>query len=109
MCDVKIMMLTAGTRGDVEPFAALARQARARGHEVRLAVPDNAGADVSGLDAVSLHMDFATLIADHGVSPRAAAAFLKMIRPAMGRMLAAAVEHTVAYAPDVVVYHPKVL
>jgi sterol 3beta-glucosyltransferase len=107
---VKIMMLTAGTRGDVEPFAALARQASARGHEVRLAVPDNAGADVSGLDVVSLHVDFAALIADQGVAPWAAAtAFRRVIRPAMGRMLATAVEQIVAYAPDVVVYHPKVL
>jgi sterol 3beta-glucosyltransferase len=106
---VKIMMLTAGTRGDVEPFAALARQASARGHEVRLAVPDHGGADVSGLDVVSLHVDFAALIASQGVSPWAATAFRRMIRPAMGRMLAAAVDHIVAYAPDVVVYHPKVL
>lgn len=109
MCSVKLMMLTAGTRGDVEPFAALARHASARGHAVRLAVPDNAGADVSGLEVVSLHVDFAALIADHGVSPWAAAAFRRVIRPAMGRMLSTAVSQIVAYAPDVVVYHPKVL
>ena len=107
---MKILMLTAGTRGDVEPFVALAHRAHAKGHEVRLAVPDNAGADLGGLDAVSLEVDFAALIAGRGVSPWATAtAFRRVIRPAVGRMLATAVEHIVAYAPDVVVYHPTVL
>ena len=44
------MLLTAGTRGDVEPFVALARYAAARGHEVRLAVPDDAAVP-AGVDA----------------------------------------------------------
>jgi sterol 3beta-glucosyltransferase len=107
---MKIMLLTAGTRGDVEPFFALARAAGARGHEVRTAIPENSGADTAGLDTVSLRMDFAQLVSDQGVSPRAAArTFKTVIRPAVGRLLSAAVEHIVAFAPDVVVYHPKVL
>ena len=36
---VRMMLLTSGTRGDVEPFAALARHAAAQGHRVRLGVP----------------------------------------------------------------------
>ena len=32
-----------------------------------------------------------------------------MIRPAVGRLLSSAVEHIVIFAPDMVVYHPKVL
>jgi sterol 3beta-glucosyltransferase len=107
---MKMMLLTAGTRGDVEPFFALARAAGARGHEVRTAIPENSGADTAGLDTVSLRMDFAQLVSDQGVSPRAAArTFKTVIRPAVGRLLSAAVEHIVAFAPDVVVYHPKVL
>lgn len=107
---MKILLLTAGTRGDVEPFLALARAGTARGHQVRIALPDNSGADTSNVETVSLRMDFAQLISDQGVSPRAAArTFRAVMRPAMGRMLQAAVEHTVAFAPDVVVYHPKVL
>lgn len=107
---MKIMLLTAGTRGDVEPFLALARAAGAKGHQVRTAIPDNSGADTTGLDTVSLRMDFAQLIGDQGVMPLAAAkAFRTVIRPAVGRLLSAAVEHIVAFAPDVVVYHPKVL
>lgn len=107
---MKIMLLTAGTRGDVEPFLALARAAGARGHRVRIAVPDNSGADTTGLETVSLRMDFAQLVSDQGVSPGAGAkAFRTVIRPALGRLLSAAVEHIIAFAPDVVVYHPKVL
>ncbi|TPV49404.1 glycosyltransferase family 1 protein [Pseudarthrobacter phenanthrenivorans] len=107
---MRIMLLTAGTRGDVEPFFALARAAAARGHVVRTAIPDNSGADTTALDTVSLRMDFAQLVTDQGVSPVAAAkAFRTVIRPSVGRLLAAAVEHIIAFNPDVVVYHPKIL
>lgn len=61
---MKILLLTAGTHGDVEPFVALARSVGAKGHQVRLGVPDHSGVDMAGLDAVSLHMDFAQLIND---------------------------------------------
>ncbi|WP_323960963.1 glycosyltransferase [Arthrobacter sp. JZ12] len=107
---MKILLLTAGTRGDVEPFLALARAAVARGHSVRTAIPDNSGVDVGGLDTVSLRMDLAQFISEHGVSPgMAAKEFRTAIRPAMSQLLSAAVEHIVEFAPDVVVYHPKVL
>lgn len=107
---MKILLLTAGTRGDVEPFVALARSVGAKGHQVRLGVPDHSGVDMAGLDAVSLHMDFAQLINDQGVSPRnMATTFRRVMRPAVGRLLTAAVEHIISFAPDVVVYHPKVL
>ncbi|CDO89360.1 glycosyltransferase [Mycobacterium triplex] len=36
---MKFVLAGYGTRGDVEPFAAIARELRARGHDVRLAVP----------------------------------------------------------------------
>ena len=107
---MRIMLLTAGTRGDVEPFVALAHAAAARGHQVRTAIPDNSGADITGLETVSLRMDFAQLINDQGVSPGVAArSFRTVIRPGVARLLSAAVEHIIAFGPDVVVYHPKVL
>jgi sterol 3beta-glucosyltransferase len=66
---MKILMLTAGTGGDVEPFVALARSAGARGHQIRLGVPDHSGVDTEDLDTASLHIDFAQLINDQAVSP----------------------------------------
>ncbi len=107
---MRMMLLTSGTRGDVEPFAALARCASSRGHEVRLGVPDNSGVDLSGLDTVSLEVDFHRLVAEHGISPWTAVRhFRTEVGPAMRRMLAAAVRETLVFEPDVVVYHAKVL
>ncbi|WP_460668820.1 glycosyltransferase [Kocuria himachalensis] len=107
---MRMMLLTAGTRGDVEPFAALARIASDRGHEVRLGVPDHSGVDLSGLDTVSLGVDFRRLVQAHGISPWTAVRhFRTEVGPGMRRMLTAAVRETLAYEPDIVVYHPKVL
>ncbi|MBF0672578.1 MAG: glycosyltransferase family 1 protein [Salinibacterium sp.] len=107
---MKLMLLTAGSRGDVEPFGALARHAASAGHEVFLGVPENSGVDLPPVARVPLHVDFSQLMAEQGVSAIAAArAFRSVIRPAMGRMLSAAVRAIRDVRPDVVVYHPKLL
>ena len=104
-----MMLLTAGTRGDVEPFAALARHAASRGHEVRLALPDDADAP-EGVDTVALGLDVQRVLSPAGRTPWALAHHMGAeVRPAMRRMLAAAVRETVAFDPDVVVHHPLVL
>jgi sterol 3beta-glucosyltransferase len=104
------MLLTAGTRGDVEPFIALARQAVAEGHIVRVALPDGSDVDTSGIDTVSLHINFAGLISTQGVSPLATIrTFRSSIRPATREMLITAARESVAFRPHVIVYHPKVL
>ncbi|MBP2457090.1 sterol 3beta-glucosyltransferase [Clavibacter michiganensis] len=106
---MRIMLLTAGTRGDVEPFSALARHAASRGHEVRLALPDDAVAP-EGVDAVRLGLDARRMLAPTGRGPWALARHAHgEVRPAMRRMLAAAVRETVAFEPDVVVHHPLIL
>ena len=107
---MRMMLLSAGTRGDVEPFAALARFAAGHGHEVRLGLPDSSGMDLSGLDTVSLEVDFHRLVQEHGISPWTAVRhFRTEVGPGMRRMLAAAVRETLAFTPDVVVHHAKVL
>ena len=103
-------MLTAGSRGDVEPFVLLGRHAAAAGHAVRLGVPDSCGADLTGLDTVSLGVDFGHLVSIGGISRwTAARSFSSVVRPAMRRLLISSVAETVAFAPDLVVYHPKIL
>ncbi|GAA1765594.1 glycosyltransferase [Kocuria aegyptia] len=105
-----MMLLTSGTRGDVEPFVALARYAAARGHQVRLGVPENSGADLSGVDTVSLDVDFHRLMGTRGLSPWTAVHhFRSEVGPGMRRMLSAAVRETLAFAPDLVLHHPLVL
>jgi sterol 3beta-glucosyltransferase len=106
---MRMMLLTAGTRGDVEPFVALARHAGSRGHEVRLALPDDADAP-EGTDTVALGLDAQRVLSPAGRTPWALAHHVRTeVRPAMRRMLAAAVRETVAFAPDVVVHHPLIL
>jgi sterol 3beta-glucosyltransferase len=107
---VRMMLLTSGTRGDVEPFAALARYATARGHEVRLGVPERSGVDLSGLDTVRLGVDFHRLLHTDGLSPRTAVRHYRSeVRPGMHRMFSAAVRETLAFGPDLVLHHPLVL
>lgn len=106
------MLLTAGTRGDVEPFAALARHAASRGHEVRLALPDDSVASVApeGVDTVALGLDVHRMVSPAGRTPAALVRHVRSeVRPGMRRMFATAVRATVAFAPDVVVHHPLVL
>jgi sterol 3beta-glucosyltransferase len=106
---MRLMLLTAGTRGDVEPFAALARHAASRGHEVRLALPDDAVAP-EGVDSVRLGVDVQRVLSPAGRTPWALAHHLRAeVRPAMRRTIVAAVRETVAFAPDVVVHHPLIL
>ena len=52
---MKIVVVGYGSRGDVEPCAAVARELMRRGHDVRMAVaPDNlALVEAAGLDAVA--------------------------------------------------------
>ncbi|WP_443986899.1 glycosyltransferase, partial [Mycobacterium marinum] len=51
---MKFALAINGTRGDVEPCAALGRELSRRGHEVRVAVPPNLTglAAAAGLEAV---------------------------------------------------------
>ncbi|KDP91430.1 hypothetical protein W824_08550 [Clavibacter cf. michiganensis LMG 26808] len=103
------MLLTAGSRGDVEPFVALARHAASRGHEVRLALPDDSVAP-EGVDTVPLGLDAQRVMSPGGRTPWALARHVRAeVRPAIRRMLAAAVRETVAFGPDVVVHHPLIL
>ncbi|AJW78037.1 glycosyltransferase [Clavibacter michiganensis] len=106
---MRLMLLTAGTRGDVEPFAALARHAASRGHEVRLALPDDAVAP-EGVHCVRLDLDAQRVLSPSGRTPWALAHHLRTeVRPAMRRTIVAAVRETVAFEPDVVVHHPLIL
>ncbi|OUE32004.1 hypothetical protein BFL35_01995 [Clavibacter michiganensis] len=103
------MLLTAGTRGDVEPFAALARHAASRGHKVRLALPDD-GVAPEGVDCVRLDLDVQRVLTPAARSPWAIAHHLRAeVRPAMRRTIVAAVRETVAFDPDLVVHHPLIL
>jgi sterol 3beta-glucosyltransferase len=109
---MRIMLLTAGSRGDVQPFVALARRAQREGHDVRLAVTREflSRASAAGIDAAPLDADFETLVAAQGVSPLAALrSYRSTVAPMMATLLRSAARAVIEYRPDVVVHHPKVL
>ncbi|HVP50494.1 MAG TPA: glycosyltransferase, partial [Terriglobales bacterium] len=56
---MKLVLACYGTRGDVEPFAAVGRELLRRGHDVRMAVaPDVVGfVESAGLAAVAYGLE----------------------------------------------------
>jgi sterol 3beta-glucosyltransferase len=107
---MKILLVTAGSRGDVEPFVALGERARAHGHEVRLVTPDNSGADTGDLDVASMGVDYSAMIQSQGVSVAAAMrAYRSVVRPLMRAVIVESARAAYAYRPDVIVWHPKIL
>jgi sterol 3beta-glucosyltransferase len=114
---MRIAIETLGTRGDVQPYIALAIGLMARGHQVQLAAP----------------IQFAAMAAEHGVpfaalpgeflallnTPEGKAAvaggkgfgagfmLLKHVRPLMMRLLDEEWRAVRCFQPDVLVYHPK--
>ena len=108
---MRIMLLTAGSRGDVEPFLALARRARDDGHDVRLGVTQDflAAARDAGIDVAPLDGDLTRVVSQQGVSAWAALrSYRSVIRPMVVAMQRSAAEAALAFRPDVIVYHPKV-
>ena len=107
---MRALLVTAGSRGDIEPFLALARRLRRQGHDAVVALPDASGADASDLETLSLGADFTEVIRTQGVSPIAAMRSLRtVIRPLMRAVLVGAARAVHEVGPDVVVSHPKVL
>lgn len=107
---MRILLSTAGSRGDVEPFAALARRAAAQGHDVRLVAPDNSGAELAGLDVVSMGVDYTRMIQDQGVSLAAALrSYRSVVRPVMHGVIVGSARAALDYRPEVLIAHPKVL
>ncbi|WP_219886508.1 glycosyltransferase [Nesterenkonia sandarakina] len=104
------MLATAGSRGDVAPFAALARRARDAGHEVRLVVPDHSGVDLSGLDVLSMGVDYSALIGQQGVSVAAAIrSYRSTVQPLMRAVIMESARAALDFEPEVLVAHPKIL
>ena len=107
---MRILLATAGSRGDVEPFAALAERARATGHEVRLVAPENSGVEMGDLDVASMGVDYTRMIEGQGVSITAALRnYRSVVRPVMRGVIVGGARAALEYEPDLIVYHPKVL
>ena len=112
---MKITILTSGTRGDVQPYIALGKALKNRGYDVLLACPDNFKSWVEGHDLkfYPIGVDMQTFVQ----SPEGKRLFSgnlftfikiwkKTIIPVMRRTLDATWES--AHDADVIIYHPKV-
>ncbi|MEV8337647.1 glycosyltransferase [Leucobacter sp. NPDC077196] len=107
---MKLLLITAGSRGDVEPFVELARAAAAAGHDVRVAAPDRSGVSAGDVDVVSLRVDYTSTIEDQGVALGAAMRnFRTVVKPTMRSVIVGAARAALTFRPDVIIAHPKVL
>jgi sterol 3beta-glucosyltransferase len=91
--DLRIAMLTYGSRGDVEPFIALGVGLRSAGHSVRLAAPASFGPFIAAYD-----LAFEPIEGNPGELTEALADRAGLSWP---RMVARMIEHVVPLAEDV--------
>ena len=99
-----------GSRGDHEPFRALAHEAAAGGHEVHFAHTTDLPTDPDApYTEWPLPGSLNQLIADQGVSiVKALKEYKTLWEPTLKGIYDASSEQIRALRPDVVVYHPKV-
>ncbi|HMO57700.1 MAG TPA: glycosyltransferase [Roseiflexaceae bacterium] len=110
---MKILILSVGSQGDVQPYVALGAGLQAAGHAVSLATSARFGALVAsaGLRMAPLQADFMALI-DTPEGKRSLAggnpfSLLKKVEPMLRGMLDECLAH--ASDTDMLIYHPKVL
>jgi sterol 3beta-glucosyltransferase len=110
---VRVLLSTQGTRGDVQPFVALARALQLRGHVVALCAPEGFRQLVERHGVSYAHMDNAVLELTQAVlSARSAREQRRLFRgfaPIIRRTLDDEWKAAQALRPDVVVYHSKAL
>jgi UDP:flavonoid glycosyltransferase YjiC (YdhE family) len=116
---MRVAIQTLGTRGDVQPYIALALGLLERGHEVQIAAPVQFEAMISGrgIAFAPLPSEFLALIDTPegkaalagGQGFGAGLKLLKHVRPLMRSLLDAEWAAVRAFAPDVIIGHPKSL
>jgi sterol 3beta-glucosyltransferase len=111
---MRILILTFGTRGDVQPYAALAQAAIAAGHEAAVCTAEGFRPLVEDAGVPYLHMDndMLDLIQAEMPSMSGAGDGLRLVRRMTAAMRASLRDQWQAaqtFQPDLVVYHPKSL
>lgn len=113
---MKALILTSGSQGDIQPYLALAQTLQARGHDVRVAAPDNFasfaaehGVPFFGVDDSILALKDTS--AGEGMLEGKAnpLKLMKLVKPMMRQMLNDYWASADGFDPDVVIYHPKTL
>ncbi|MDI7924420.1 glycosyltransferase [Ferirhizobium litorale] len=114
---MRVAMHTFGTRGDVQPYVALAQELSRHGHSVQLAAPiqfeslvRERGICFSPLPGEILALldtpeGKAAIAGGHGFS--AGLALLRHVRPLMWHLLDEEWRAAQSFLPDAIVHHPK--
>ena len=116
---MRVAIQTMGSRGDVQPYLALAVGLLQRGHRVQLVAPEQFAplAARAGIPFVGLSPGFLALV-DTGEGKavlgghsrlKAGLALLRRARPMLQRLWEEQWAAARAFVPDLVVYHPKAL
>lgn len=108
---MKIFLAALGSRGDNEPFRALALEAASAGHEVYFAhtrdIPFSPDAVYTEIE---LPGSMEAIVATQGLSMvKALANYSRVMKPLMEGIYRETTRQIRALKPDVVVYHPKIL
>jgi len=111
---MKIVILTAGTRGDVQPYLALAKRLQAAGYDVRLGAPSNfeSFAATHGIEFTPLRADYYQLMdSPEGQALKSGNPIRVMqnMRSTVFPMMRKLLDDTwqAAQDADVIIYHPK--
>jgi len=107
---MKIYLVTMGSRGDHEPFRALALEAAQRGHDVHFAHTTDLAADPQApYTEWELPGSISAFIANQGVSViKALREYKEVSLPLLQGIWDASSKQIRDLRPDVVVYHPKI-
>lgn len=110
----RILIMTFGTRGDVQPYVALAEGLKAAEYEVALCTAESFRADVEAHAIPFLAMgnellDLSKAIIGEGVEFRQRIALGKRIANAIRRMMDDEWAAAQAFKPDAIIYHCKCL
>ena len=107
---MKIYLVTMGSRGDHEPFRALAAEAARRGHDVHFAHTTDLAPDPQALYTEwELPGSISAFIANQGVSViKALREYKEVSLPLLQGIWDASSQQIRDLRPDVVVYHPKI-
>ena len=118
---MRVLVATVGTRGDVQPYVALAIGLKAAGHQVRICTccrfrsfVEKYGIGFSHLDEGLLHLlesEFGRSLVENisGLvgALRTVPSVIRQVGPIHRRMVTDCWRAVEAHDPDVIVYHPK--
>ncbi|SDN49704.1 glycosyltransferase [Allokutzneria albata] len=105
---MRVLMITAGSRGDVQPYAALAVALKNAGHEPVLAAATRSGEVFAGLGFPFVELDEGPMALTETVAQESKLALYRKAMGMLGRMFDDAWA-VAADGADIVVHHPGAL